>query len=100
MHRLWLLLPCVIVLAFCWVVYVACRAWRKIGVRKRIASVLLLAPHFMLIACVVVSQLCGHPPQGSSCFNTQFVCAVLMLFILPLPALVGTLVAFVMLKSA
>ena len=61
---------------------------------------LLLAPHFMLIVCVVVSQLCGHPPQGSRCFNTQFVCAVLLVFILPLPALLGTLLAFVILNRA
>jgi|SRR5271163_3055737 len=100
MQRIWLLLPCAIVLAFCGVVYVACRAWRKMGLRKRIVSLLLLAPHFLLIVCIVVSLLCGHPPQGSSCFNTQFICAVLLLFILPLPALVGTLMAFVILKRA
>ena len=100
MQRIWLLLPCVIVLAFGGVVYVACLAWRKMGLRKRIASLLLLAPHFLLIVCIVVSQLCGHPPQGSRCFNTQFVCAVLLVFILPLPALVGTLVAFVIFNRA
>ena len=100
MHRIWLLLPCVIVLVFCGVVYVACLAWRKMGLRKRIASLLLLAPHFLLIVCIVVSLLCGHPPQGSRCFNTQFFCAVLMVFILPLPALLGTLLAFVILKRA
>jgi hypothetical protein len=100
MHRIWLLLPCVIVLVFCGVVYVACLAWRKMGLRKRIASLLLLAPHFLLIVCIVVSLLCGHPPQGSRCFNTQFVCAVLIVFILPLPALLGTLLAFVILKRA
>jgi len=100
MQRIWLILPCAVVLVFCGAVYVACMAWRKMGVGKRIASVLLLAPHFLLIVCVVVSLLCGHPPQGSRGFNTQFVCAVLMVFILPLPALVGTLVAFVILNRA
>jgi hypothetical protein len=100
MQRIWLLLPCVIVLTFCGVVYVTGLAWRKMGLRKRIASLLLLAPHFLLIVCVVVSLLCGHPPQGSRCFNTQFVCGVLMIFILPLPALVGTLLAFGIVKRA
>jgi len=100
MQRLWLLLPCVVVLVFCGVVYLGCLAWRKMGLRKRIATLLLLAPHFLLIMCIVVSQLCGHPPQGSRCFNTQFVCAVLLLFILPLPALLGTLLAFVIFQRA
>jgi hypothetical protein len=100
MQRIWLLLPGVIVLAFCGVVYVACLAWRKMGLKKRIAGLLLLAPHFLLIVCVVVSLLCGHPPQGSPCFNRQFVCAVLIVFILPLPALVGTLLAFGIFKRA
>jgi hypothetical protein len=100
MQRIWLLLPCVIVLVFCGVVYAACLAWRKMGLGKRIAGLLLLAPHFLLIVCIGVSQLCGHPPQGSRCFNTQFVCAVLIVFILPLPALVGTLLAFGIFKHA
>src|SRR5277367_854469 len=100
MQRIWLLLPCVIVLSFCGVAYLACLAWRKMGLRKRIASLLLLAPHFLLIVCIVVSQLCGHPPQGSPCFNRQFVCAVLIAFILPLPALIGTLVAFAIVNRA
>jgi hypothetical protein len=100
MQRIWLLLPCGIVLAFCGVVYIGCLAWRKMALRKRIAGLLLLAPHFLLIVCVVISLLCGHPPQGSRCFNTQFVCAVLILFILPLPALVGTLLAFGIFRRA
>src|SRR5580700_11852070 len=100
MQRVWLLVPYVIVLVFCGAMFLACLAWRKMGLRKRIASLLLLAPHFLLIICIVVSQRCGHPPQGSSCFNTQFVCAVLIVFILPLPALIGTLLAFVIFKRA
>ena len=67
---------------------------------KRILGVLLLSPHFLFIICLVVSLLCGHPPPGSRCFNTQFVCGVLIVFFLPLPALVGTLAAFVMFKRA
>jgi hypothetical protein len=100
MQRIWLLLPGAIVLVFCGAVFLACLAWRKMGPGKRIASLLLLAPHFLLIVCIVVSQLCGHPPQGSPCFNRQFVCAVLIVFILPLPALVGTVLAFVILNRA
>jgi hypothetical protein len=95
-----LLLFCFIVLAFCAVVYVGCLSWRKMTPGKRIAGFLLLAPHFLLIVCIVVSLLCGHPPQGSPRFNTQFVCGVLMLFILPLPALAGTLVALGIFKHA
>jgi hypothetical protein len=100
MERIWLLLPVVIVLLFCGAVYVACLAWRKMGTGKRIAGFLLLAPHFLLIVCIAISLLCGHPPQGSRCFNRQFVCGVLVVFILPLPALVGTLLAFGIFKRA
>jgi hypothetical protein len=98
--RLILLLLCLIVLVFCIAVYAACRTWRKMGAGKRILGVLLLSPHFLFIICLVVSLLCGHPPPGSRCFNTQFVCGVLIVFFLPLPALVGTLAAFVMFKRA
>ena len=100
MQRIWLLLPCVVVLVFCAVLYVACRAWRKMELRKRIPGLLFLVPHFLLMVCVVVSLRCGHPPQGSPCFNTQFICAVLLVFILPLPALLGTLMAFVVFNRA
>jgi hypothetical protein len=93
MNRLWLLLLCAIVLALCAVVYLAFVSWGKMGPKRRIASLLLLAPDFLIVVCIVVSALCGHPPQGSRCFNGQFICAVLLVFILPLPALVGTLVA-------
>jgi hypothetical protein len=95
-----LLLLCVIVLAFCGVVYVAYRSWRKMGPKKRIAGLFLLVPHFLLVVCIVVSLLCGHPPQGSPCFNTQFLCGVLLVFILPLPALAGTVLALIMFKRA
>jgi hypothetical protein len=98
--RLILLLLCVIVLAWCGVVYAGFRSWRKMSVGKRIAGVLLLSPHFLFIVCLVVSLLCGHPPQGSPCFNTQFVCGVLLVFFLPLPALAGTITALVMFKRA
>ncbi len=99
MRTIWLVL-CLIVLTFCGVVYAACRSWRKMGAGKRTAGVLLLSPHFLLIVAIVVSLLCGHPPQGSRCFNTQFLCGVLIVFILPVPALVGTITAFIMFKLA
>jgi hypothetical protein len=93
MHGIWPLLLCVVVLVFFGVVFFACVSWPKMAPKKRIASLLLLAPDFLIIVCIVVSASCGHPPQGSRCFNTQFLCGVLLVFILPLPALVGTLVA-------
>ena len=95
-----LLLLCLIVLAFCGVAYAAYLSWRKMSAGKRIIGVLLLSPHFLIVVCIVVSLLCGQPSQGSRCFNTQFFCAVLMVFILPLPALAGTLTALIMFKRA
>jgi hypothetical protein len=92
----WMVLLAVIVLAFFAAVYVVCRSWGKVKPWKRIAGPLLLAPHFLLLACFVVSLLNGHPPQGSPGFSTQFICAVLIVFILPVPALVGTVSALVM----
>jgi hypothetical protein len=93
MHRTWLLLLGVVVLALVGFVYLAYLSWPKMAPKKRIASLLLLAPDFLIIGCFVVSASCGHPPQGSRCFNTQLLCGVLLVFILPLPALLGTLVA-------
>jgi hypothetical protein len=98
-ERLWFSLLCVIVLAFCGAVYVAYLAWRKMGPRRRIAGVLLLVPRFLLVACLLVSLACGHPPQGSPAFNTQSLSDVLVVLILPLPTLVGTLVALGMFMS-
>jgi len=93
MHRIWLLLLCVVVLVFFGFVYLAYLSWPKMTLKKRIASLLLLAPDILIIVCIIASVSCGHPPQGSRCFNTQFLCGVLLVFILPLPALLGTLVA-------
>ena len=89
-----------IVLAFCVVVYFACRSWRRMSRGRRIASVLLLVPHFLLVVCLPVSILCGQAPQGSPSFNAAFFCDVLALFILPVPALVGTSVAVAMFMTA
>ena len=96
MRAIWVPLLGLIVLAFCGVVYAACRSWRRMDAGKRIISGLLLSPLFLLVVCIVVSLLCAHPPQGSRCFNRQFICAVLIVFILPVPALAGTLAAVVM----
>jgi hypothetical protein len=95
-----LLLLCVIVLAFCGVVYTGCRSWRKMSAGKRMVGVLLLSPHFLLIVCMVVLLLCGRAPLGSRCFNDQFACGVFALFILPLPTLVGTSVALSLFRRA
>jgi hypothetical protein len=95
-----MLLLAVIVLAFFAAVYFASRSWEKMSPGKRITGLLLLAPHFLLLACIVVSLLNGHPPQGSPGFNTQFICAVLIVFILPVPALVGTVSALIMFTRA
>lgn len=98
MHSIRLLLG-LIALPFCGVAYTGCLSWRKMSLGKRITGVLLLSPHFLLMVSIVVSLLCGHPPQGSPCFNTQFLCAVLMVFILPLPALIGTITALIIFKT-
>jgi hypothetical protein len=94
------LVLCLIILAFCWAVYVVARSWGKMSAGKRILGVLLLSPHFLIIVCIVASLLCGHPQQGSRCFNTQFACAVLFVFILPVPALAGTLSALIVFRRA
>lgn len=82
------------------VVFIAVRSWSKLSPGQRIVSTLLLTPHFLMIVCILVSLACGHPPQGSVCFNRQFVCAVLIVFILPVPALVGTIASLVLLLNA
>jgi hypothetical protein len=96
----WMIVLGVIVLAFFVAIYFAARSWGKMGPGKRVAGLLLLAPHFLLLACIVVSLLNGHPPQGSPGFSTQFICGVLIVFILPVPALVGTVSALVMFSRA
>jgi hypothetical protein len=100
MHPIWFGLLGLIFLSFCGVVYAGCLAWGKMGPGKRVGGVLLLAPHFLLVGCIIASLLCGHPAQGSHCFNVQFLCGVLMVFILPLPALAGTVAAFIMFGRA
>jgi len=93
----WLLLG-VIVLSFCGVFYFACSAWRTTSPGRRIAGALLLTPHFLLVVCIVVSLICGKGAQGSRCYNAAFLSDALMVFILPLPALAGTLVALSIFK--
>jgi hypothetical protein len=93
MNRFLLYVFCPIVLAFCGIVYTGFRAWSRMGVRKRIVGFLLLTPHMLIIVCAVWNMLCGHPAMGSDCYNAQFVSGVLMIFILPVPALAGSLAA-------
>jgi hypothetical protein len=92
----WAVLGAVVV-PFCWAVHAACRSWRTMGLKKRIAGLVLLAPHFMLIVVLAISLLlslrCGVAPPGSRCFNAQFGYDVLVVFILPVPAIVGTVIA-------
>jgi hypothetical protein len=90
----------VIILAFCGVVYAACLAWPKMRRGKRFWGSLLLIPHFLLLLCIPFSLHGGSAPMGSSAWNAAFFADVLVLFILPLPALAGTVVAFVIFRNA
>jgi hypothetical protein len=81
----------VVVLAFCAMIHVAARSWRKIGTGRRIAGLLLLIPHFLLLVCIPFALQGGNAPQGSSRFNEAFAADVYMMFILPVPALLGSI---------
>ena len=52
MHGTWLLLLCVVVLVFLVVVFLGCLSWPSMTPKKRIASLLLLAPDFLFVACI------------------------------------------------
>ena len=52
MHGIWLLLLCAVVLALFGFVYLAFLSWPKMTPKKRIASLLLLAPDFLFVACI------------------------------------------------
>jgi hypothetical protein len=90
----------VVVLAFCAVVYAACLAWPKMRPGKRVGGALLLVPHFLLVLCIPLALRGGSAPMGSSGWNEAFFADVLVLFILPLPALAGTVAAFVIFRNA
>jgi hypothetical protein len=83
----------VIVLAFCALLYVAARSWRKIGTGRWIAGLLLLIPHFLLLLCIPFALQGGNAPQGSHHFNQAFAADVYMMFLLPVPALLGSIAA-------
>jgi hypothetical protein len=100
MFEIWLLVLAVVVLAFGGAAYLAARSWRTMGTGRRILGLLFLAPHFLIVACIFVSIACGHPAQGSPGFSTQFICGVLIVFILPLPALAGTIAAVTIFQRA
>jgi len=100
MHTAWYLLLGGIVLSFCAVVFFVVRSWPRISPGKRVVSILLLTPHLAMNVCILVSLAYGHPQQGSAGFNAQFLCGILIVFILPLPALAGTLATVVLLVGA
>ncbi len=81
----------VIVLAFCVLLYVAARSWRKIGTGRWIAGLVLLIPHFLLLVCIPFALQGGNAPQGSPRFNQAFAADVYMMFLLPVPALLGSI---------
>ena len=83
----------VVVLAFCALLYVALRSWRKIGTGRWIVGLLLLIPHFLLLVCIPFALQGGNAPQGSPRFNEAFAADVYMMFILPVPALLGSIAA-------
>lgn len=90
-----------VVLAFCAMLYVAARSWRKIGRGRRIAGTLLLVPHALLVVCMAVGLRAGNAPQGSARFNQGFAADVFMVFILPVPTLLGSMAAlFVFLRRS
>ena len=82
-----------VVLAFGALVYLAARAWPRIGTGKRIAGLLLMVPHLLLVVCIPFALRAGHAPQGSQRFNEGFAADVFMVFLLPIPAFVGSLSA-------
>jgi hypothetical protein len=83
----------VVVLAFCALLYVAARSWRRIGTGRRIAGLLLLIPHLLLLVCIPFALQGGNAPQGSPRFNQAFAADVYMMFTLPVPALLGSIAA-------
>ena len=82
-----------VVLALVALVYVAARSWRKIGTGRRVAGLLLMVPHLLLVMCIPFALRAGNAPQGSSQFNQAFAADVFMVFLLPIPAFVGSLSA-------
>jgi hypothetical protein len=88
----------VLALAFCLLLYLAARAWRKIATWKWITGLLLLVPHFLLLWSIEVALRNGNAPQGSARWNEAFGAEVYIMFILPVPALLGSLGALLIFK--
>jgi hypothetical protein len=89
-----------VVLAFCAILFIAARSWPKIGIRRRIFGLLLLIPHFLLVVCIPFALRAGNAPPGSTRYNQGFAADVYMLFILPVPAVLGSIAAlFVFLRA-
>lgn len=88
----------VIALAFCALLYVAARSWRNIATWKWITGFLLLVPHFLLLWCIAIALKNGNAQQGSARWNEAFGAEVYMMFILPVPALLGSLASLLIFK--
>ena len=87
-----------VALAFCALLYLAARSWRKIATWKWIIGLLLLVPHLLLLACIPFVLQGGNAPQGSARWNEAFGAEVYMMFILPVPALLGSIGSFLVFK--
>jgi len=98
---LWLVFG-LIVASFCWALRVGYRSRQEVGPKKWIAGLVLLLPHLILVVCItvciVLTLSCGAASPGSPCFNAQFLYSTLVMFILPIPALIGTSVALRLFK--
>jgi hypothetical protein len=93
MESFFLKLLVAIALVFLLALYMGYRSWGNLTPGKRALAIILLLPHFLLLACVGLSLSCGNAVQGSACYTQQFLSGVLIVFILPLPSLVGTAAA-------
>lgn len=81
----------VVVFAFCALLLVAARSWPKIRPRNRIVGLLLLLPHFLLLVCLALALRDNGAPQGSARWNEGFGASIYAMFLLPIPALLGSI---------
>jgi 4-amino-4-deoxy-L-arabinose transferase-like glycosyltransferase len=88
----------VIALAFCALLYLAARSWRKIATWKWMTGLLLLIPHFLLLWFFAVSLLNGNAPRGSDGWNAAFAANAYIVFILPVPVLLGSIGALLVFR--
>jgi hypothetical protein len=81
------------VVAFIWVLVIGIRAWQSPRWRNRISGILFLLPNALLIASIIPYAACGRAGEDSPCFLVPVLSVIFVDFILPLPALLGTLLA-------